>query len=489
MMACWLQHGLAAEPLRIGSKRFTESYLLAEIVAQTARDGGSVTVTHKAGLGNTAILFAALKNGAIDAYPDYTGTVALELLGLDHVPDLPALNRHLESHGLAAGIPFGFSNAYALAMRGTAGNPAAIASISALAAAAGVRPGFSPEFMARKDGWPALREIYGLQRLNPRILDHGLAYGALAAKQVDLIDVYTTDPKILRDQLRLLQDDRGFFPPYEAVLVYRKTVPLMHPSAWAALQKLEGRLTPERMRSLNAAVEFGGRTFASVAAEWLQGSTHAAAMDRSLWGLIVAPDFWRLTAEHLLLVSLSLLLGVTVAVPLGLLAFYRPRSNRWIVGASGILQTLPSLALLAFLIAAFDRIGVLPAVTALFLYSLLPIVNATEAALSGIGKGVHDAGRALGMTRRQCLLSIDIPLALPGICSGIRTAAVINVGTATIAALVGAGGYGDRIVAGLAVNDVDLMLSGAIPSAGLALAIDWGFRVIERRLRGRPGPA
>lgn len=482
ILICSLRHSLAADEMRIGSKRFTESYILAEIVAQTARNATPIPVTHKAGLGNTAILFAALKSGAIDAYPDYTGTVALELLGLDRVPPLPELNQYLAQHGLAAGIAFGFSNAYALAMRRAEAGVDQPTTISALSAAGHVRPGFSPEFIARKDGWPGLKELYGLQHLQPRTLDHGLAYGALAGKQVDLIDVYTTDPKILRDQLLLLQDDRAYFPPYEAVLIYRKGLPLQHSAAWAALQTLEGRISPDRMRSLNAAVEFEGRSFATAATAWLQGHEQAKAPRAGLGALIFADDFFRLSAEHLLLVAFSLILGIALAVPLGMLAYFKPGSHRWVMGGAGVLQTIPSLALLAFLIAAFERIGTVPAVIALFLYSLLPILNATETALSGIGKGVRAAALALGMTWQQRLLSIDIPLALPGIFSGIRTAAVINVGTATIAALVGAGGYGDRIVAGLAVNDFQLMLAGAIPAAVLAIVIELGFRMIERQL-------
>lgn len=477
-----LQHGLAADELRFGSKRFTESYILAEIAAQTVRNSTPISVTHKAGLGNTAILFAALKSGAIDAYPDYTGTVALELLGLDRVPPLPELNQYLAQHGLAVGVAFGFSNAYALAMRRAETGAEYPTTISALAAAGHIRPGFSPEFIARKDGWPGLRQRYGLQHLQPRTLDHGLAYGALSGKQVDLIDVYTTDPKILRDRLVLLKDDRAYFPPYAAVLVYRQGLTQQHPAAWAALQALEGRISTERMRSMNAAAELNGRSFSTVATEWLLGHQPAKVTRTGLGVLIFADDFFRLTAEHLLLVMFSLILGIALAVPLGILVHFKPRCYRWVMGGAGVLQTIPSLALLSFLIAAFERIGTVPAVIALFLYSLLPILNATETAFSGIGKGLRDAAHALGMTLRQRLLSIDIPLALPGIFSGIRTAAVINVGTATIAALVGAGGYGDRIVAGLAVNDFQRMLAGAIPAAVLAIVIELSFRMIERRL-------
>jgi osmoprotectant transport system permease protein len=152
-----------------------------------------------------------------------------------------------------------------------------------------------------------------------------------------------------------------------------------------------------------------------------------------------------------------------------------------------VLQTVPSLALLAFLIALLDRIGPLPAIIALSLYALLPVIRGTEVALAGVGKPMRDAGRALGLDRGQLFWLVELPLAWPGMLAGIRTAAVINVGTATIAAFVGAGGYGERIVAGLAVNDQLMMLSGAIPAAMLAVLIESGFRVLERKGAGN-GP-
>ena len=184
----------------------------------------------------------------------------------------------------------------------------------------------------------------------------------------------------------------------------------------------------------------------------------------------------------------SLLLGVAVGVPLGMLAQRVPRAGPPVLALSGLLQTVPSLALLAFLVAALDRIGALPAILALFLYSLLPIVRGTETALAGVGRSMRDAARALGLDDRQRMFLIELPLARPGILAGIKTAAVINVGTATVAAFIGAGGFGERIVAGLAVNDHNLLLAGAIPAAALALLVEWGFRCLDRsrpQQRGR----
>lgn len=469
-----------AETLKIGSKRFTESYLLGEIIAGTARRAGAADVEHLPGLGNSAILFSALKSGAIDLYPDYSGTVALELLGLKQVRPLPELNRLLATHGLAAGVPLGFDNAYALAMPATKADRGGHALISDLRGARDLRAGLSPEFLNRRDGWPALRVAYGLEGLQVRSLEHGLAYGALAREQVDLIDVYTTDPQITRQGLRLLRDDRQVFPEYEALLVYRADLPRRHPQAWAALQGLEGRLDTETVRVLNAAVELDGRSFAVVAGQWLEGGVRVTGHRQTFLAVLLGPDLVRLTVQHLLLVCSSLMLSVLVGIPLGIWSQRMPRAGRLILPVMGVIQTMPSLALLAFLIAALGQIGALPAVLALFVYALLPIVRSTEAALAGVGQPMLDAGRALGLDAWQRLRLIEMPLALPGVLAGIKTAAVINVGTATIAAFIGAGGYGERIVAGLAVNDRDLMLAGAIPAAVLALLFELLFLGLDR---------
>lgn len=478
-----------SESFNVGSKRFTEAYILGEIVAQAAQAAGEARVTHRQGLGNTAILFAALKSGNIDIYPEYTGTIALELLGMRQVPDMEALNRALARHGLAAGIPLGFGNSYALAMREDQAAALGISSISQLKSHGGLRLGLSQEFLNRKDGWPALRRSYSLPHADPRGLDHGLAYEALAAGQVDVIDIYSTDAKIGRYRLRVLADDARFFPAYDAVLVYRRDLPGRFPRSWQAVQQLQGRIDATRMIGMNGAAELSGLSFPAVAREFLSAPEAAATLAQgarsSFVDLLLGADFWRLTWQHCLLVFVSLAMSVGVGVPLGIWAARMPRAGFWIVGAAGMLQTVPALALLAFLIAALERIGTLPAVLALFLYALLPIVRNTETGLAGISLSLRQSATALGLRDWPCLRLIELPLALPSILAGIRTSAVINVGTATIAAFIGAGGYGERIVAGLAVNDYRLLLAGAAPAAALALVLEWGFMGLARLVTPR----
>jgi osmoprotectant transport system permease protein len=469
-----------AAPLVVGSKRFTESYILGELIAQTARAAGA-EVELRPGMGGTAILYEALRTGAIDLYPEYTGTIAREILQGEARASLGALNARLAPLGLAASAPLGFNNTYAIGVRAAVAQRGGLRRISDLAGQRQLRLGFGHEFLGRRDGWPGLAAAYGLAQ-RPRGLDHGLAYEALAAGEVDVIDLYSTDAKIARYAIAVLEDDRGFFPAYDAVLLHRLEVPRKFPEAWRALAALEGSIDAARMRRMNAAAELEGKSFAEAAR--LQGAGSAAparAGERRFFTALFGPDFWRLTREHLVLVFASLAASVAAGVPLGVAAAKRPRLAQPILGAVGVIQTIPSLALFAFLIALTGAIGTWPALVALFLYALLPIVRNTHAGLAGVGEGMRDAARALGLSARQTLWRIELPLALPTILAGVKTSAVINVGTATIAAFIGAGGYGERIASGLALNDHVMLLAGAVPAAALALLVQAAFELCERR--------
>jgi osmoprotectant transport system permease protein len=472
-----------AAPVQVGSKRFTESYLLGAIATETLRRAG-IAAEHRPGLGNTAVLEQALAAGSIDVYPEYTGTIVRELLKREGRPTLDELNAWLAPRGLKAAVPLGFDNSYALALRAADAERLGLAAISDLArpAAAGLRLGLSHEFLGRADGWTALQRAYGLPFATPPGLDHGLAYEALAQGRVDLIDVYATDAKIARSGLVVLQDDRRFFPAYEAVLLMRADFDA------APLQRLAGRIDARRMTALNAAVEIDGRPYAEVAREFVAGPAAATTPGARAGFLqrLVADDLGRLTRQHLLLVFGSLALAVLCGVPLGVLAWRHPVLGQGLLAAVGVVQTIPSLALLAFLIAIVGGIGFVPAVIALFLYALLPIVRNTHAGLHGVGTGLSAAALALGLTRWQTLRHVQLPLAAPTLLAGVQTAATINVGTATMAAFIGAGGYGERIVTGLALNDHAVLLSGAVPAALLALVVQGGF---EGWLRCRHGAA
>lgn len=483
-LAAWSSLACADDVLRVGSKRFSESYLLGAILTLTARDSGTKT-EYREGLGNTAIVFEALKQGAIDLYPEYSGTVATEILhGAADQTSLAAINDGLRPFALGAGVPFGFDNSYALAIGEDFARSHSLTSIGDLAALPTLRLGLSHEFLGRTDGWPGLARAYGLSQ-TPTALDHGLAYQAIRTGQIDVIDAYTTDAKIVEYHLRVLQDNRRYFPRYDAIVLYRLEVPSRFPAAWRAIAALAGTIDDARMTAMNAEVELQRRSFAAVAEEVLPGHGGDFRPRPGLWSKVFGGDFWQLTWQHVRLVAASVALAVAVGVPLGVAAALFPVAGNVILAGTGVLQTIPALALLAMLIPVVGTIGSVPALIALFLYSLLPIVRNACTGVREVPAGMGLAALALGLSRWDRLRYVELPLAMPFILAGIKTAAVISVGMATIAAFIGAGGYGERISIGLALNDDQMLWAGAIPAALMAVATQTVFELIERLWRRR----
>lgn len=489
-----------APSLKVGSKRFTESYVLAEIIRQQANTAGDEPAEHQQGLGNTAIVLAALRAGSIDVYPEYTGTIAREILKLDTVPPLDELNVKLAPMGLAVSVRLGFNNTYAMAIPTRLAEASQITTLSDLKSHGNLRLGLSQEFIGRADGWVGLKTAYVLPWTSMRGLDHGLAYDAVAQGQVDVIDIYSTDAKIGKYQLTVLADDKQYFPRYDAVLLHKIDVATRFPKAWALITSLAGRIDENAMRRMNSAVELDNQTFDAVARDFLSGNQAtskanavigkpngaitlaAASAPKRFWATLFGADFIRLAAEHLGLVLLSLAASVVIGVPLGVVAARRPRIGTIILGGTGVLQTIPSLALLAILIPLTGRIGLVPALIALSVYALLPIVRNTHTGMTQIPVGIKEAAQALAMTPTMILRLIELPMARATIMAGVKTSAVITVGTATIAAFIGAGGFGERIVTGLALNDNVTLLAGAIPVAALAILIEQVFGFFERKL-------
>lgn len=500
-----LAHGAVASanddtPLRIGSKRFTESYILAELLAQQAAPHSRVAPQVRQGLGNTAIVYEALRAGQIDLYPEYAGTIGQEILKSSEPMTLERMHQALAPLGLGVAVPLGFNDGYALAMRAADAQAMGITRLSDLASHPELKLGLSNEFIGRADGWHGLAQRYGLRQL-PVGLDHGLAYDAIGSKQVDAIDIYTTDAKIASLGLRVLMDDLHYFPRYDAVVLYRLDVPVRHPQAWAALQALGGQVDEAMMIAMNARAELQGVAFDVIARDQLaalasasKGSTVATAArtataddpaQRGFWAKLFAPDFMRLATQHLMLVAFSVALATGLGVPIAVATFGHPRLGAVVLGTSGLLQTVPAIAMLAVLISLLGAIGTLPALIALTLYAFLPIMRNTAAGLGQVPAGLRMASLSLGMTAAQSMRLVELPLALPTIVAGVRTATAISIGTATIAAFVGAGGFGERIVTGLALNDRGLLLAGALPAALLAFASEALFELLERRLRQR----
>lgn len=460
----------------VGSKDFNESYILGEVIAQ-ALEGAGVPVDRRFGLGGTLVCYQALKNGAIDVYVEYTGTISQAILELSGDPPLPVLDARLEAEGLTLLPPLGFNNTYALVMRSGLAAERGIVGISDLADHRDLEMVVTHEFLARRDGWPGLAEAYGFD-WTPTGIEHAMAYGALAEGTADVTDAYSTDGELERYDLTVLDDELGFFPEYLAVPLVRRDLP---EPARRAIAGLAGTLSDDEMQALNAAVVFEGKRFGEVARGFLEerGISAPAARRHSFLAQLVGN-----TITHLRLTGIALALAVLGGLGIALAVYSRPKISRVVVYVAGLLQTVPSIALLALMIPLFG-IGELPAIVALFLYSLLPIIRSAVTALATIDPVLRRVSLAIGLTPGQQLRLVYVPLALPHIVAGIRTAAVISIGTATLAAFIGAGGLGEPIVTGLALADPRLILEGAIPAALLAVATELVFEAVERYLLPR----
>ncbi len=473
----------AAPRITVGAKHFNESYILAEMMAQLLeRDG--FAVERKFSLGGTLICYEALRTGAIDVYPEYGGTLSREILKIDGAVRLDSVAARLASDGLRITASFGFNNTYAFAMRRAEAQRLGISTIGDLRAHPELRVAVSYEFLKREDGWGHVASAYGVPQ-RPRGIEHGLAYEALRDGKIDVTDVYSTDGEIPRYDLTLLRDDRAVFPRYDAVAFYSDR---LDARAAQRIRMLEGTLTDSAMQALNAEVLYQGKTFAEVARGFLEKKGIASPLsdqsdrsDRSDKSDTSdgAGEILSKTLAHIRLTLIALLAAIVVAVPLGVVLYRRPGAARAVLYATGLLQTIPSIALLALMIPFFG-IGVVPAIVALFLYGLLPILRNTTTALLSVDPLLKDFATGMGMTAAQRMRFVEFPLAMPTILAGVRTAAVINIGTATLAAFIGGGGLGEFIVTGLALNNTSMILTGAIPAALLAVFVELCFEAIER---------
>ena len=506
-IAIWLLFvlPLSGQHISIGSKIHGESRVLAEIMAQTIEQNTDLKVQRRFGLGGTLICFEALRTGEIDLYPEYTGTILTAILQQDtNHPDKNhpgtlnpdatnddtvkmenskqsdnnsylSISRSLEDkYEMALGPTFGFSNTYVLTTRPELG----LKNISDLKNRNDLRYGFSNEFLKRKDGFPGLNQFYNLQLETPRGIDHGLAYQALEEKQIDITDAYSTDGRLNTYNFQLLKDDQHFFPPYDAVPIYRKGFTQKYPEALIAINQLANTLNEKTMQSLNYQYEVERIPLATVVFDFLsdKGMVHKKP------GMTARHPILRQTLEHIQLTFLATFLAILLAVPFAIYMSDKKKIAGIALSFTGIIQTIPSLALLGFMIPLFG-IGFIPAVIALFLYALLPILRNTYTGLQSTDPILIEAGTGMGMTRSQILRQIQIPLAMGIIMAGIRTALIINIGTATLAAFIGAGGLGESIITGITLNDHTMILWGAIPAALLALVADQGMALVERAVR------
>ena len=463
-----------ANPIIVGSKKFTESYVLGEIARRALNDAG-VAAEHRQGMGGTIILWQALRGGQIDAYPEYTGTIGQEILKNGHQQSFQEIRDALGKFGVGMTEPLGFNNTYALVMRRSEAQRLGVRTISDLRKHPQLRFGLTHEFLDRQDGWRPLHERYGLPGQSVIGIDHALGYVALANGSIDVKDAYSTDAKIEENDLVVLEDDLRFFPKYDAVFLFRSST---SPAAISALSRLEGTLDEKRMIHLNMEAERTKNYTFAANLYFEDGGSSAKSVGESFPHKLA-----RWTLRHLELAGFSLLLSVIIGIPLGIVASRGGVIGQGILGFASIVQTIPALALLALLVPLpFFGISVRTAITALFLYGLLPIVRNTASGLQDIPRSLRESAIALGLSPFTRLWEIYLPMASRSILSGIKTSAVINVGTATLAALIGAGGLGEPILSGLNLNDHVTILEGAIPAALLALVVQWFFDVLDRVL-------
>ena len=462
-----------SDPVVIGSKAFAESYIIAEAAAQLLESKG-YEVDRRFGLNGTKIAFNALQNEAIDFYPEYTGTITEVILAEPELKALEDIRDALDKRDLRLLDPLGFNNAYAIAASTESATRFSLSKISDLKDAPPLRIALAHEFMNRQDGWPGLQAHYDFDRAADGI-EHGLAYEAINSDQVDIIAVYTSDGQIAKSDLVILEDDLDFFPGYLAAFLTRKNV---DSEVLDTLESLSGRLNDQRMRELNLAVLDPDASYADIANGFLRDEGLISATDK---GRTIYADLIKNTQRHLKLTLIALAFAIVTGVGIASVVYPHRRLADAFLYFTGLLQTVPSIALLALLIPLVG-VGQTPAIIALFLYSLLPIARSTITAMLAIPPGYRQVAAAMAMTPGQEMKFVLMPLAMPHVIAGIRTAAVISIGTATLAAFIGAGGLGDPIVTGLALNDTGLILQGAIPAALLAILTEILFGFVERSL-------
>lgn len=487
----------AKEPLIIGSKKFSESIILGEIVAILLEEKFNHPTIRKLGLGGTQVALNALKNEDIHVYPDYTGTGYVMILKMDGERDPKIIHQIVGQEfknrwGIIWSEPIGFNNTYALAVRKDDKRFKNFKNISSLSKNVDSFRYVAPhEFMERKDGHFRFAQTYALNFKEKNIIsmEAGLMYSAIKNKQTDMIIAYSTDGRIKAYNLRLIEDDQKFFPPYHVALLAKNKTLKQFPELRIIFNLVKGLITEKEMINMNDQVDRLKGDPNEVARNFLisksliKGVQQQIKTDHNFFSYAISKRDYllKLLVEHLLISFGALFFALIVSLPTGILLTRYQSLGKIIFPFINTIQTIPSLALLGFLVPIIG-IGLTPALLALFLYSLLPLIRNTYAGILGVEKTYLEASRGIGLTNRQILLKVEIPLAMPIIIAGLRTASVIVIGTATLAALIGAGGFGDPIFRGVATLNSNLILLGAVPSALLAIGVDKLIGISEKFL-------
>jgi osmoprotectant transport system permease protein len=493
-----------AETIVIGSKNFSEQFILGEILAQTIEAKTKLKVERKFNLGGTQMVVSALRSKSIDIYPEYTGTSLLTLLKEPISTNPEATYNKVQAllgkrFGFVQGEPFGFQNVYAVAVRRSDPRMDSIQTntdFAKLTAQENLSMAIVHEFLDRPDGFQHFKEVYNLSMAQSQIIgmDPGLMYTAIHTGQVDSIMAYSTDGRIQAFNLKLLEDDQRAFPPYEAVPLTRVDVLKKHPELKKVFSNLSHLISDDEMIKMNYEVDYEGYLPRNVARNFLiqkgiiQGKlNHQRKPEHNFFKVLWNKREYvvKLLMQHLMLTTTALALALIISLPLGIILTRARYLDGPVFAFINLLQTIPSLALLGFLIPVMG-IGFKPAIMALLLYALLPLVRNTYIGIREVDPSLIEACRGMGLTDLQILKKVELPLALPTIMAGVRTSMVILVGTATLVALIGAGGLGDPIFRGISSVNTNTILLGAVPAAALAITLDQLLHFIESRLRQGP---
>lgn len=477
------------QSITIGSKTFSEQLILGEMLALILEEKYDLKVIRKFNLGGTQVVFDALKRDDIQIYPEYTGTGYITILKRKKILTPKETYSIVQSEfkkrfNIIWSPPLGFNNTYAFTVRNDDPRFKDVSKISELShKMKNISIAIPHEFMEREDGFPNFTKTYSLNFDSSNIytMDSGLTYKSIINKQVDSIISYSTDGRIHGYNLKVLEDDKLFFPPYFVSFIVQEKTLQKWPAISRAFQLLKNQITDKEMTELNHQVDLAKEEPQKVAYDFLLKKKIIKKIDRlektrssdSLLTFFYEKRSYlgKLIKEHLILSFGALFMAMLIAIPTGILLTRYKKFSVPIFALINTFQTIPSIALLGFLVPLVG-IGIKPAMTALFLYSLLPLVQNTYTGIKNINPIYIDISKGLGLTNWQILKHVEIPLAMPIILAGIRTSTVIVIGTATLAALVGGGGLGDPIFRGTSTLHPHLILLGAIPSALLAILAD-----------------
>ena len=479
--------------LVIGSKIFTENILLAEMLALLLEEKHNFKIIRKFNMGGTKLVFDSLKNKHIDIYPEYTGTGYAMLLKKSGETNPKKTYRIVKSEFLKKfqmvwSLPLGFENTYTLAVQAEDTRFQKFQSISQLKGHIALfRLGMGHEFVERKDGFDNFSKKYQLHFKKNQLvtMNSALMYSALNNKEVDMIMAYSTDGRIKAFNLKTLKDDKSFFPSYEAAYLTRQDVLETWPEVQAAFTDLENNINEKEIISLNNQVDQLDYGLSQTARNFLIQKKLLVDKAQKLqkvslidYYISKKKYFFKILIEHLVLIFVSLFFALCFSIPIGIWAVRNALVEKVVFSLVNTLQTVPSIALLGLLIPLLG-IGFVPAVSALFLYSLLPLIRNTFEGIKNVDRIYIEASAGTGLSAWQILIFVQIPLALPVILAGMRISTVIVVGTATLAAFIGAGGLGDPIFRGIATLDSRLIFLGAVPACLLAIILDTGVAFVE----------